>query len=166
MEKDQLIQLMLDAYSARKETKEYMDFFLNPDVDKLREKYEIKISKELNRVRRGGYCKARISYIKNQLKEFGSFQPGFEAQLDIMIYTLSYAMAAESHLHFPETLMRGIASLLRQIIDLAETNLAVDTTVMHLQALLSNGDAGSRYFRRYLSDELKQYLSRDFLKAP
>lgn len=159
MEKDQLVELILDAYSARKETKEYLEFFLNPDVGKLQAKYEISVSKELNRVRRGGYCKARISHIKSLVKEFASFQPGFEAEMDLLFYTVSYAMATESHLHFPETLMRGVASLVRMLIDIADTNLVVDKTVMHLKALFGNEQAGSRYFRRFLNNELVSYLA-------
>lgn len=160
MEKDQLVELILDAYAARKETKEYLEFFLNPDVDKLREKYEIRISKELNRVRRGGYAKARISFIKNQLKEFASFQPGFEAQLEILFYTLSYAMACEIHMHFSETLSRGIASLMLQIVDVADINLQVAPTLERLQSLLDDPNAGARYFRRYLADTLASRIAQ------
>lgn len=159
MEKDQLVELILDAYSARKETKEYLEFFLSPDVEKLQAKYETAVSKELNRVRRGGYCKARISHIKSLIKEFASFQPGFEAEMDLLFYTLSYAMAAESHLHFPETLMRGIASLVRMLVDIADTNLAIDKTIKNLKAMFCNEQSGSRYFRRFLNDELVSYIS-------
>lgn len=159
MEKDQLVELILDAYSARKETKEYLEFFVNPDVGKLQTKYEIAVSKELNRVKRGGYCKARISHIKKLVKEFSSFQPGFEAEMDLLFYTVSYAMAAESHLHFPETLMRGVASLVRILIDIADTNLVIDKTIIHLKAMFSNEQAGSRYFRRFLNDELASYMA-------
>lgn len=159
MDKEQLMELILEAYSARKETKEYFDFFLNPDIDKLREKYKTLISKELSRVRRGGYCKARISYIKKQLKEFASFHPGFEEQLEMMIFTLGYAMVCETHLHFPETLMRGMAALVHQILDFADVNLQVDVTIKRLHELFANPDIGSRYFRRYLNDELAQTVS-------
>ena len=46
LERHQLEQMILDAYAARKEIKEYFDFFLNPDVDKLIEKYKVAASKE------------------------------------------------------------------------------------------------------------------------
>lgn len=166
MDKNQLIELILDAYAARKETKEYLEFFINPDVGKLQTKYEIAVSKELNRVRRGGYCKARISHIKGLVKEFASFQPGFEAEMDLLFYTISYAMASESHLHFPETLMRGVASLMRQLLDIADVNLVADKTIMHLKAMFSDAQAGSRYFRRYLNDEMTSYLSKANRVAP
>ena len=167
MEKDQLVELILEAYSARKEIKEYLEFFLNPDVGKLQAKYEIAVSKELNRVKRGGCCKARISYIKSLVKEFASFQPGFEAEMDMLFFTVSYAIAAESHLHFSETLMRGVASLVQMLIDIADTNLVIDKTVMHLNAMFNNERAGTRYFRRFLNDELASYMAMSRpLRAP
>ena len=67
LERHQLEQMILDAYAARKGIKEYFDFFLNPDVDKLIEKYKVAASKEFNRSKRG-HSKARISVIKKLLK--------------------------------------------------------------------------------------------------
>ena len=52
MDADQLRELILDVYSARKEAKEYFEFFLDPDVDKLRDKLWTVIEKELNRTKR------------------------------------------------------------------------------------------------------------------
>lgn len=166
MEKEQLIELILEAYSARKEMKEYFEFFINPDVDKLFEKYKINISKEFNRVRRGGISKARISYIKSQLKEFAGFQPGFKVQINLMLFTLAYAMASESQLHFPDTLIRGISTLMKQIIDFADVNFQVDDTVARIRKILSDPLLGSRYFRRFLTDSLESYLASAPARLP
>lgn len=159
LEKDELVALILEAYGARKETKEYFDFYLDPNVDKLQSKYEIAISKEFNRTKRGGYCKARISYVKKQIKEFQAFQPGFQAEIDLLFYTVRYALASEYHTYFSDTLIKGVSALMLQMVDIADLNLCVDQTLMHLRAALSNEEAGSRYFRRFLLDELDAHLS-------
>ncbi len=159
MDKEQLIELILEVYAARKDAKEYFEFFLNPDVGKLLDKYELAVSKELNRTKRGGYGKARISFIKKQIKEFASFQPGFESEIELMFYTISYALAAESHLHFPDTLMRGVVSIMKGLVDVANANYVADKTLTRLGSLLADSKAGSRYFRRYLGDELASYLA-------
>ena len=164
LDKEQLIQLVLDAFDARRETKEYFEFFLNPDIGKLRAKSEIAISKELNRSRRGGYCKARISYIRQMIKDFASFHPGFEEHLDLLFYTVSYAMLSELHLNFSDTLERGIASLLQQIVDIADLNGVASQTMERLGKLLGNERAGSRYFRNYLAAELQKILTSPTLK--
>lgn len=57
LEKEQLVEMMVDLYSRRKDFKEYFEFFLNPDVKKLTAKYHDLISKELARVKRGARSK-------------------------------------------------------------------------------------------------------------
>jgi len=39
--KEQLIDLTLDAYAARREVKEFYDFFLKPDAQALQDKFGI-----------------------------------------------------------------------------------------------------------------------------
>lgn len=158
MDKNQLVELILDVYCARKEAKEYFEFFLDPDVAKLQDKYEQAVSKEFNRVKRG-YCKARISVLKNQLKEFASFQPGFEAEIELMLFVVRYALMVESHIHFPDTLLRGVAVIMRRLVEVANSNYVADSTLERLGAMLSDSRLGSRYFRRYLSDELASCLA-------
>ena len=46
--RNQLEQMILDAYDAKKEIKEYFDFYVNPDVEKLTEKIQ---SGHIERVR-------------------------------------------------------------------------------------------------------------------
>lgn len=159
LDKEQLIQLVLDAYDSRKETKEYFEFFLNPDVEKLRDKFEIEIAKELNKYKRGGYSKARISFLKKLIKDFVAFQPGYEAHLELLFYTLNYAMLTELHLYFTETLERGVASLIKQIVELADRNGIISQTLDRLYYLFNNEHTGSRYFRQYLAGELQNVLN-------
>ena len=51
--RNQLEQMILDAYDAKKEIKEYFDFYVNPDVEKLTEKFKVAISSEFARNKRG-----------------------------------------------------------------------------------------------------------------
>ncbi|MDE5643478.1 MAG: hypothetical protein K2I56_08295, partial [Muribaculaceae bacterium] len=53
MSREQLIDIILNVYSARKEAKEYFEFFLNPDSDALLEKYRELVKKEVIRAKRG-----------------------------------------------------------------------------------------------------------------
>lgn len=141
LNKEQLIQLILDAYSARKETKEYLEFFLNPDIDRLFDKYSFAIHKELRRVKRGHYCKARISFIKRQIKEFSSFQPGYEAEIKLLLDTIKFAIECESQSYFSDTLITGIGSLVTMLLDIANTNLVADSILEKLHDLLNHSNA-------------------------
>ena len=49
LSKDEIIEVVARAYSARKEFRDYFEFFLNPDADKLYEKYRDAILREIGR---------------------------------------------------------------------------------------------------------------------
>ena len=154
--REQLEQLLLDAYDARKETKEYFDFFLNPDVEKLTEKYKVSISTEFSRSKRG-HSKARISVIRKLLKEFASFHPGFDKEIDLQFYVVNFALMSEDIYYFSDTLMQGVATIMTGMIDLADRNLVADRLISQLTTLLNDESIGTRYFRRLLRESLEQY---------
>lgn len=156
LSREQLENMILDVYDARKEIKEYFEFFLNPDVDKLTEKYKVAISKELNRSKRG-YSKARISVIKKLIKEFASFQPGFEAELELYYYAVSYSLLVETSLYFSDTLINGISFLVVQMLDYADCNCVADKTLERLLALVDDERSGTKYFRNSLRSLLESY---------
>lgn len=64
MSREQLEQIILDAYDAKREIKDYFEFFLNPDVNKLLDKQLAIVAKELSRVK-WGTSRARVSIILN-----------------------------------------------------------------------------------------------------
>jgi hypothetical protein len=160
MNKEELINLILDTYTARKEAQDYLEFFLNPDVNALKEKYKVNITKEFNRVKRGSYSKARISLIRKMLKEFASYAPGFQAELDLLQYTINVAIISERDLYFPETLIKGVSSLIEQLLDIADRNYVFDITLQELREVITTSKLGiSKSFSNYLNKELNTYIS-------
>lgn len=154
LDRNQLEQMVLDAYSSRKEIKEYFDFFLRPDVGRLIEKYKTSLSKELTRSKRG-HSKARISVIKKLIKDFEGFHTGFDNEIDLLLYLISFALATESNIYFSETLLKGVGALMLKMIELADHNLVADKILSQLTMLLDNEAAGTRHFRRYLREVLQ-----------
>lgn len=158
LEKEELINLILESYSARKEIKEYYEFYLDPDVNKLTEKFLNNIIKEYKRSKRGGYSKARISFIRSQLKEFAAFQPGYQAEIDLLFKVINYGMLFELSLYYSDTLQKGIAALVEQAVEIADRNQVLDNLLERFQTLFSNERTGTRYFRNYLDTHLRRYL--------
>lgn len=156
LERHQLEQMILDAYSARKEIKEFFDFFLNPDVEKLTEKYKVAISKELARSKRG-HSKARISVIRKLLKDFQGFQPGYDKEIELMHYIVSFALLSETSARFSETLMNGVSAIMLGMVETADRNLVADKLLASLTQMLDNDTYGTRGFRRFLRNELSAY---------
>lgn len=153
LSRDQLEQMILDAYDAKKEIKEYFEFYVNPDVKKLSEKFKVAISREFAR-NKHGYSKARISIIRKLIKEFQAFQPGFEAELDLLHYTVTFALLAEMSFKFSDILILGISMLLDQTVELADRNLVADETLTKFTNLFNNETAGTKNFRRFLRNSI------------
>lgn len=158
MTQEQLVQTILDAYSARAEIKEYFEFFLNPDAGALFEKFRLAAMRELDRVKRGYYAKARISVLRRQIKLFDSFQPGIEWSLKLRLFMVSYAVVRESDVTFPLALMQGIADMMCKTLALADSAERTDMAMAAVQRIISDDTVGSRYFHRLLSEALEDYL--------
>lgn len=72
MSAEQLREVILDAYDAAPEIKQYLEYFLNPDEDKLMEAFCEFVKKEIHRNKRA-QCKARVSVVKRELKKLQGF---------------------------------------------------------------------------------------------
>ncbi len=164
LDKEQIVQVILDAYTARKETKDYFEFFLNPDVDKLSEKFRLKISKELNRTKRRS-SRARISVINGAIKEFSSYDPGAEHVVDLTVYAIKYALLAEEAVYFTETLFKGFAKITTGLLEYGDNNLVADKVIAELNAIV-NGEVGTRYFRNLLRTAIESFNPSSQLRLP
>ncbi len=145
MTREQLEQIILDAYDARTETKEYFEFFLNPDVPKLMAKFDKTLVKELNRM---GWntSKARVSVIKRAIKDFETLDPGPEAVIDILMRTMELLAAAEWNVSFTAVQDKFIGTLAQLIVDRADQYQMTSQAIERLKTLLGRSTV-TRHFR-------------------
>lgn len=146
--KEQLIQLVLDLYSARKEAKEYFDFFVDPDVPKLYEKFRGEIEKEMTRGKYS-HSTARISRIRKSIKNFASFDVGVESVLELMLYTLGLSLVVERRKYVSKPFLNGMAALANQILETADKNLVFDNTHKLLSKIL-DGSVGTKSYVNFI----------------
>lgn len=95
LDRDQLSEMLLSLYSARKEAKEYLEYFLHPDIEKALERYKKIIDNEL--MMRGGERprrKARISVCTAALRDFEALEPGPDALVDLLLHYLHVGVKA------------------------------------------------------------------------
>ena len=71
--REQLIEVMLELYDARKDAREYLEYYVNPDEKKMHEKYKAVITKEF--FPQKGRAKGRTSVCKKAIKEFTTLHP-------------------------------------------------------------------------------------------
>ena len=152
LDREQLVQLILDLYSARKEAKAYFDFFVDPDITKLTEKFRTEIDKEMMR---GRYRKstARISKVRTFIRDYSSYGIGAEAVIELMIYALKVGLHVERIKYVSKTFISGITRLASDILKEGDKNAIFDSTLKLLEEALS-GTYGYLNFVNYIRREL------------
>lgn len=149
MDREQLAQIILDAYSARKEMRAYFEFFLNPDVDRLKEKYLAAIGKELQR-RKHRVWAARITVVRRAIREFASFDPGAEYVLGIMLETIRLILQLERVDYLSEAFEKGTKKLVEDTVAYADAHLLTDTAMSTLHGYACDSSLGTASFRNRL----------------
>ncbi|WP_291530228.1 DUF6155 family protein [Bacteroides sp. UBA939] len=84
LSKEQIIEVVLELYDARKEAKEYLEFFLNPNEDGKLEGYKKVIRDEFFPKR--GEPKTRFSVCRKAISDFKKLKPHPACLADLMLY--------------------------------------------------------------------------------
>jgi len=145
LDHDQLVEVILNAYSSSKETKDYFEFFLNPDADTLLDKKIEIIAKELTRSKHG-YSKARISVIRKTIKSFSSYGIGDEYTYKLLYNTIRMIVGMEQHYYYPNALNNGVLLLTTDFVILADKMECMDDAMAKLERLNSE-NIGRQLFR-------------------
>lgn len=152
MDKDQLRQLILEAYSARKEIRNYFEYFLSPDPEALFDKFAGELAKECSRGKRS-CSRARISVIRRLISDFSSYQPGEELVLKFRLEAIRLLLAASAAVRMTDTLTRGFAKLVADYIAEADKAGAVTEAFAEIR-VLSDSRPSSSTLRRILHQAL------------
>lgn len=160
--KQQLIEMILDHYSSRKDAKAYLDFYVNPEPGKLSEKYKTAITRELTRSKRK-ISKARISIIKKALKEFESFSPGTDFVMDLYLHTIKTAAIQRRLLEFSDTLANGIDSLTIRLLDIAAKDQSLDRAINDIGMITDGNSDTTALIRNHLRELVHKYLENNSL---
>ncbi len=155
----QLVEVILDAYESRPEIKEYFEYYLNPDVVKLTDKYMRVIVKEFNRSKRH-YSKARVSVVNKTLKQYRSFAPGADNEVKFILAILDTMALAEMSVDFTETQWNLVTKLVHAALAIADSAGIIDQAVIPL-SLLAADDSRlcTRYFVRAIDEAVSCYDS-------
>lgn len=141
---EQLAQIILNLYDARKEAREYLDFFVHPNVEKKLEKQLSIVEKEMRRTK-WGRSRGRVTIIKKAINDFISLQPGDEYCIDMLFGTLQRIGTAERYAELSDTLERLVADLVGRIFTTADAIGRADSTIRRMEELT----AGEQYSRRF-----------------
>jgi hypothetical protein len=122
LDKESIINVVLDLYMAKKEARDYLDFFVDPDINKRIENAKDKIAKELMRGRLGYRSKTRISHLRKIVKDVESLQPGAEYVAELMVYTIELAYAIILPRRITPTLTNGLNRFVSDTVTFLDRN--------------------------------------------
>ena len=164
LDHSQLVEVILNAYSASKEAKDYFEFFLNPDADALLDKKIDMIAKELTRSKRG-YSKARISVIRSAIKDFGAYGVGDEYVYKLMYRTIRMIVGMERYYYYPDALNNGVLKLATEYMVLANKLECVAEALEQLQTLETE-DIGRKGYRTKVLTAAREALNEITVLKP
>lgn len=121
--REQLIEVMLELYEARKDAREYLEYYVNPDEKKMYEKYQAVIIKEFFPAK--GRAKGRTSVCKKAIKEFTTLHP-------------SPRLIADLRMTLVETIYQYAAGMRSWIRD-SQEGMALSMFADTLKYLFANG---------------------------
>ena len=90
MTKEDIIEMVLELYSARKEAKEYLEFYASPDEKGKLEEYKSIIREEFYPKKRRE-PQTRFSICRKAVADFKKLKPSADAQAELMVSYMEWA---------------------------------------------------------------------------
>lgn len=90
MTKENIIEMVLELYSARKEAKEYLEFYASPDEKGKLEEYKSIIREEFYPKKRRE-PQTRFSICRKAVADFKKLKPSADAQAELMASYMEWA---------------------------------------------------------------------------
>ncbi len=85
LDNEQIIEVVLELYDTMKPVKEYFEFYMNPNENKMLEKYRAVIVSEFYPKEKRGFAKTRFSVCKKAIADFRALKPAPELLADLML---------------------------------------------------------------------------------
>lgn len=162
LDKSQLCELIIDLYDARKEARDYLDFFANPDIEKRMEKARTNITKEFARSSRGRN-KTRITRINKYIKDIATLKAGTEYEIELLSHAIETACKSANGSVFKDSVQNGVARL---ILTNAELSFAygnfneIYTRMENAVNSLRSSIFSRNQFKSVLKDALEESKAR------
>lgn len=161
MSPELLRELITDLYDARKEAKEYLDFFANPDIVKMTDRYRAALKKEISRTSRGRAL-PRMTRVRKHTKDYASFNPGAEYIADMMTFAVEQLCLTASGNWIKDATARSIARYLEETLAFIDRHAIVSDYLPRLTAAvdaLPSGFFRNNYLRQAMRESIEAFAS-------
>lgn len=154
----QLIQIILDLYDARKEAKEYLEFFLNPDIYKAMDSRLEIVKKEMRRTK-WGRSRGRVTIIKKAVADILSLKPGPLPSMRMLLSTISTIGITARFYELTDAQEKLAGDLAGQIIEIADENEMMSDALAMLHGITEDDQQYTRRFRTIVTEGLEKKVA-------
>ena len=149
---------VLDLYDARKEAKEYLEYFLNPDEKAKLKEYKAIIRNEFWPKRGDGKC--RFSVCKKAIADFRKLHPSPESLADLMLYLVENACeVADAWGDLWESFYDSTESNFEATMKYISKNNLLPKFQKRIEAMLKNTESSGYGFCDAMPDIYGEYAS-------
>lgn len=163
-DREQLVEVILNAYSSSKEAKEYFEFFLNPDPAVLYENGLDIVIKEL-RKSKYGYSKARVSVLRAAVKKLEDYGLGAEWQIKLIAEIIKGIVIIEKFCYITPALNNGTERFARDIVDKANKAEMLSFGLETIDKIVNDSTIGRPAFRDKIRAAFTRHLNELKIKA-
>lgn len=136
--REQLLEVVLGAYDSSKEAHDYFEFFLDPDIDALIEKYAEQAQKEAFRTKRGNRSKCRITVIKKMVRQAIAYGVGPEDVLRLYARLFFIVALSTRFVWYSEAQLRSVAGMAADILKYADRHGIASQAVTMLRTRIAD----------------------------
>ena len=151
---EQVGEILLQVYEASKEAKGWLDFYLNPDIDALSEKYR----KQIHLKCYGRTGKARRPKMRdcNQLiKTFSTIVQDPTPIADLMLYFMEeVTRVASAKGRYSESYFRTLTGQLRKTLEYLSAHGLMEYNMPRIRKIIGLAEQCSRFLAQNYEDEL------------
>lgn len=124
---EQLIQVILDTYDARKESKEYLEYFMNPDDKAAHEKARNELYPIYFNKRGKTQSKLVMSNANKIVNDFIKLEPSSELVADLLLYNVElYVSRLSLRYIVSSTAWSTLVNHFRKAVDYAQSYSLAD----------------------------------------
>lgn len=154
---DQLMEVILELYDARKDAREYLEYYVNPDEEKMLDRYRNIVLKEFFPAK--GRAKARTSVCKKALKDFTTLHPSPRriAELKLTLIESIMRYAANSRYWIRESHENTLTVTFRELLDYLYRNDLYDEFERRIDMVMAAAGRPRNPFREPLREIMENF---------
>ena len=155
---DQVGEILLQVYDSSKEAKGWLDFYLNPDIEGLSEKYRKQIYLKCYG-RTGRARRPKMRDCNQLIKTFSTIVQDPTPVADLMLYFMEeVTRVATTKGRYSESYFRTLTGQLRKTLEYVAAHGLLEYNMPRVRKIIGLAERSSRFLAQDYEDAVAEYL--------